>query len=286
MNSINNLPKITVIIAIYNGAKTLQRCLDSITAQTYDRTEIIIIDGASNDGSIEIIKANQQQIDYWESEKDRGIYHAFNKGILNATGDWIIFLGCDDYFWETTCLTKVAAELSQIDKLTKIAYGRVNLVSLENKILQTKSEPWSKCRQAYLHYDGGDIDHQGVFQHHSLFQESGLYDESFKICGDYELLLRELKLNEPYFLENIIISARQIGGTSLQPNNGLKTFRECQKARSKHGLNNLRFLPQRLYIYWLQLTRKILLGTIGTKYLNIITDFYRKLTFRPAIWTK
>jgi glycosyltransferase involved in cell wall biosynthesis len=284
MNS--NQSKITIIVAVYNGAKTLQRCLDSVVEQIYSNWELIVIDGASKDETINIIKANHEHISYWESEVDRGIYHAFNKGVLKATGDWIIFLGCDDYFWKSDILTKASKELALLDSETKIAYGKVALISANNKVLSIKSKPWSECCRAYRHYNGGEIDHQGVFQHRSLFEEHGLFDESFRICGDYEILLRDLKSNDPYFLNGLIISARQIGGTSLQQSNGLTIIQECQRARQKNSLAKVEFLPQLMYLYLIEIVRKFLLNMLGEKKLNILTDLYRKITFREAVWTK
>jgi glycosyltransferase involved in cell wall biosynthesis len=86
-------PLISVIVAVYNGAKTLQRCIDSVSDQTYPNKELIIIDGGSTDGTIEIIRSNQDQITYWQSEPDNGIYHAWNKALDHASGDGI-WTGC------------------------------------------------------------------------------------------------------------------------------------------------------------------------------------------------
>ena len=74
-------PSISVIVAVLNGAKTLQRCIDSVAQQTYPNKELIIIDGGSQDGTVDILKANQGKITSWISEPDRGIYSAWNKGL-------------------------------------------------------------------------------------------------------------------------------------------------------------------------------------------------------------
>ena len=103
-----NKVSFSIIVAVFNRVKTLQSCIDSIFAQDYSDKQIIIIDGGSNDGTVELLKVNDKKIDYWESEPDRGIYHAFNKGIKHAKGDWIYFLGSDDYFWSHHTLSIVA----------------------------------------------------------------------------------------------------------------------------------------------------------------------------------
>ena len=93
-----SLPLITIIIAVFNGAKTLQQCIDSVAQQSYPNKELIIIDGGSKDGTLDLLKANSEKIDYWVSETDNGIYNAWNKGLAQANGDWICFLGADDFF--------------------------------------------------------------------------------------------------------------------------------------------------------------------------------------------
>ncbi|MBE9583923.1 glycosyltransferase [Mucilaginibacter sp. JRF] len=87
---------ISVIIVTYNAAKTLQVCLDSVFAQAHQHIQLIVIDGNSTDGTQQIIEQNAHKISYWLSEPDGGIYDAMNKGIKQATGRWVYFLGADD----------------------------------------------------------------------------------------------------------------------------------------------------------------------------------------------
>jgi glycosyltransferase involved in cell wall biosynthesis len=92
----NSLPKISIIIVTYNAAADLQTCLNSIYRQRYPSIEIIIMDGGSNDGTVDILKANADKIAFWKSEKDDGIYDAMNKALEFVTGEWVYFLGADD----------------------------------------------------------------------------------------------------------------------------------------------------------------------------------------------
>ena len=92
----SSLPKVSIIIVTYNASNTLQRCLDSVFKQEYPNLELVIIDGESNDNTVEIIKANKEKIHFWTSEKDEGIYDAMNKGLEKITGEWVYFLGADD----------------------------------------------------------------------------------------------------------------------------------------------------------------------------------------------
>src|SRR5579875_2525303 len=107
-------PKITVIVAVLNGAQTLPRLMDSFTSQTYPFKEMIVLDGGSTDGSVEILHRRSEEIVYWETEPDRGLYHAWNKGLQRATGEWLCFLGADDRFWQEDVLERLVERLQAV----------------------------------------------------------------------------------------------------------------------------------------------------------------------------
>jgi len=90
-------PLITIITVVYNGEKYLEETIKSVINQTYPNVEYIIIDGGSTDGTLDIIKKYEDYIDYWVSEKDKGIYDAMNKGILVSNGKYLLFLNADDF---------------------------------------------------------------------------------------------------------------------------------------------------------------------------------------------
>src|SRR3990172_6849742 len=100
-------PLISIIVAVYNGKATLQQCIDSVAQQTYPNKELVIIDGGSNDGTVELLEKNRSKFSYWISEPDRGIYNAWNKGLVQAHGEWVCFLGADDYLWDATVLGRI-----------------------------------------------------------------------------------------------------------------------------------------------------------------------------------
>src|SRR3569832_1036414 len=89
-------PLITVITVVFNGAATLENAIQCVARQTYDNVEYVIFDGASADGTLDIIKKYEHTIDYWLSEPDCGIYEAFNKAISRVSGEYYLVLGCDD----------------------------------------------------------------------------------------------------------------------------------------------------------------------------------------------
>lgn len=91
--------KVTIITAVYNGAEFLERAIDSIAAQDYPNIEYIVIDGGSTDGTLDILRRRTDVVTRYISEPDKGIYDAMNKGVSLAAGDWIYFLGCDDFLY-------------------------------------------------------------------------------------------------------------------------------------------------------------------------------------------
>lgn len=108
-------PLVTVITVVFNGAATLENTIRCVIGQTYDNVEYIIIDGASTDGTLDIIKRYEYAIDYWLSEPDCGIYDAFNKAISRACGEYYLVVGCDDELFEDAIKKVVDTRLSHID---------------------------------------------------------------------------------------------------------------------------------------------------------------------------
>ena len=135
-------PLITIIIAVFNGAKTLQQCIDSVAQQSYSNKQLIIIDGGSSDGTVDLLQANDQSISYWVSEPDKGIYSAWNKGLLKAEGEWICFLGADDYFLGVQALEMMSTHLELIPINILVVYSQIMLVNHQGDNLYSVGEPW------------------------------------------------------------------------------------------------------------------------------------------------
>ena len=201
----------------------LQRCLDSIIPQKTGDVELLVIDGGSQDNTMEIVERNQEYVDFYLSEKDNGLYDAWNKGIKRAKGNWIVFLGSDDILLEGTIR-------KQLDYLTTHKAENLDIISAKawivdeaGKILKTVGEPysWNKFRLRM------NISHGSTLHSRKLFEEVGLFDIKFRICGDYELLLRK-KLNSA-FIDDYFIHM-QDGGLSTT----LKARREAYLARKKN----------------------------------------------------
>jgi glycosyltransferase involved in cell wall biosynthesis len=227
-------PLITIIVAVFNGKATLQQCIDSVAQQTYPNRELIIIDGGSNDGTADLLKANQDKLSYWISERDRGIYNAWNKGLAQAQGEWICFLGADDYLWDDTVLEQMALQLEALPENIRVAYGKIMLISADRSLPpHPVGEPWDQIKDFFQQFMC--IPHVGTMHRRTLFERHGKFDESFRIAGDYEMLLRELATCDAVFFPGITTAAQRLGGISSDAVNYLATLHEVWRAQRLHG---------------------------------------------------
>ena len=172
--------KLTILTINYNNKKGLIKTFESIKKQTWSDFEFLVIDGGSTDGCKELIETNPQ-INYWVSEKDSGVYNAMNKGILKATGDYIIFMNSGDFFYDEFVLEKIK---NQFDSNIDILYG--DSVFFNDKGRKIMKAP--KNLTFGFFFDGG-LNHQAVFIKRSLFSDYFLYNEAYKICADWEFFI-------------------------------------------------------------------------------------------------
>lgn len=172
---------ISVITPVYNNVRDIETCLLSVIRQTYTCLEHWIIDGGSTDGSLEVIQsyANKYQHIRWLSEKDEGIYHALNKGINKASGDWLYFLGSDDQLMNDTVIEEILtnSEFFNFD----ILYG--NILLKENGIIVGEAVDINALKRGCTH-------HQATFIRKSVFDKLGMYNEKYKICADWAFTIK------------------------------------------------------------------------------------------------
>ncbi|WP_242397948.1 glycosyltransferase family 2 protein [Bacteroides xylanisolvens] len=198
---------ISIIIATYNAEKTLKRCLSSIIAQKNDQLELLIIDGGSVDRTMDIVKDASQSIDVIVSEPDKGLYDAWNKALRLATGEWIMFLGADDYLLEGAIDEYWNYLKTHTWEGVDIITAQSQLIDGQGKYLRILGNPYNiKEFRRYM-----KISHGSTLHNRTLFDELGDFNLSFKICADYEFLLRK-NLNAGYIETPTI--AMQIGGMS------------------------------------------------------------------------
>jgi glycosyltransferase involved in cell wall biosynthesis len=174
--------KLSIITINFNNKLGLRRTFDSIFAQTFIEFEYIVIDGGSCDGSKELIETHQNKINYWVSEKDNGIYHAMNKGIRAASGDYLLFMNSGDVLISDSnilndCCLKLNEDIVAFDCF----------LEKDNKIIGRRTHI-EKPTLYYVYKYG--FKHQSTFIKRGLFYKLGLYNEAFIIAGDYEFWIR------------------------------------------------------------------------------------------------
>lgn len=272
-------PMISVIVAVKNGEMTIQRCIDSVSSQTYPNKELVIMDGLSGDGTVEILRLNDEKITYWESSADTGICGAWNKALQHVTGKWIIFLGADDFLWNPDAFEKIVAVLYSAYPSYQVVYARVAICEPTGTILRVLGESWDKIRISFR--CTMPISHQGIFHHRSLFDKYGIYDESFRIGGDYELLLRTLKDHDALFTDGLIVAGMQIGGESSRDGVVLDGLREWSKARRKNGITGL---PIPIWHkYFKEYLRIVLSRILGDTFTKFLVSLYHKCKWRKSL---
>lgn len=194
--------KISVITINYNNCDGLRKTIESVVNQTYKSVEYIIIDGGSTDGSLEAIKEYADKIGYWVSEADNGCYHAMNKGIKVATGEYVIFMNSGDYFYSNEIIADFVATNPTEDVLCGdmfLSLGCVNVVP-------------EKLTFRYLFE--GNLPHQACFIKTAV-QKQYPYNENLKIVSDWEFFLKTLILNNGSYRKiNKIISFFDFNGIS------------------------------------------------------------------------
>lgn len=265
-------PMVSVIVAVKNASATLQRCIDSVVGQTWPGKELIVCDGASSDGTRAIIERNQANLAYWCSQRDHGIYDAWNRGLSHAHGDWICFLGADDIFWSPTVLASAMAQAGKVYPRERVIYGRVALLTPDGTFLRYLGKPWGKAKEQLMQINS--LPHPGLLCHRSVFQEHGIFDISYRISGDYEFLLRELKSGDAHFMEDVITVGMQTGGISSRTNWIRLALKEIRRAQKKHGFR----YPGPLWIaaYLRALVRSAIAGIIGEEKTDKVIDVLRR----------
>jgi len=190
-------PLITVITVVFNGVAHFFDTFNSVINQTYDNVEYIIIDGGSTDGTVDIIKQYEDQIDYWVSEKDAGIYDAMNKGLSKASGDFVININIGDLLLDIP-----VNELLNAIQLNSLVVG-FNVELGENGLFKPRSGLINKFDNC-LH-------HQGTFYSCKIAER---YDVRYKVFADFDLNQRLLKNRYKITLYDKTVSRHSEDGLS------------------------------------------------------------------------
>ncbi len=227
--------KITVITAVLNNKETIVDAIESVLSQTYKDIEHIVIDGASMDGTVELVRSYGDKIDKIVSEPDEGIYDALNKGIGLATGDVVGFLNSDDIYAHDRVLEKIA-EAFKREKVDS-TYGDLNYVKREDistVVRHWKSHLFSekKLRQGWM------PPHPTFYVKREIYEKYGMFDTSFEIAADYDSILRFLgkhRISTTY-IHGVLVKMRLGGVSNRDLKSILRKSGEDYRALKKNGI--------------------------------------------------
>lgn len=211
--------KVSIITAVHNNCGTIEDSIQSVLSQKYENIEYIVVDGASSDGTLEIVNKYQKRIAQFTSEPDNGIYYALNKGLKMSTGDIIGFLHADDMYANSMVIDWVVSRMMNCN--TDSCYGDLLYVHKTdiNKIFR-------RWRSSYytegLFRKGWMPPHPTFFVRKEVYDNHGHFNTDFKIAADYELMLRFLEGNKisTHYIPEVLVKMRT-GGKS---NRGLKNL--------------------------------------------------------------
>ncbi|MFV8342092.1 glycosyltransferase family 2 protein [Flavobacterium sp. XS2P39] len=215
------MSKLSIITINYNNLEGLKKTMESVVNQTWREFEYIIIDGSSTDGSAAYIESQRGKIDYWISESDTGVYNAMNKGILKATGEYLLFLNSGDHLYSNTILQENVKHLQNYD----LIYFSIEVTGDNTSEIVSYPE---KLRFSDFYY--GTLCHQSTFIKTDLFGKFGLYDENLKIVSDWKFFILALfKYNCSYFKVDAILATYYLDGISSDVANIKVLYEERQE---------------------------------------------------------
>jgi glycosyltransferase involved in cell wall biosynthesis len=200
-------PKLSVITIVYNNVRDIERTVLSVLNQSYSNIEYLVIDGASNDGTIDILKQYESSISKLVSEKDKGIYDAMNKGLALATGDYVLFMNSGDEIYASNTVERIFASGDDAD----IYYGETEMF---DDAWQSLGRRRHKAPEAFTWKDfkyGMSISHQAIYIRKSLTEP---YDLTYKLSSDIDWILRAAKKAKKIVNVKAVVAKYLVGGMS------------------------------------------------------------------------
>lgn len=228
--------KISIITVAYNAARTIGAALKSVADQRHPDIEHIVIEGASKDATLDVIRQNADRVTTIVSEPDKGIYDAMNKGLARASGDVIAFLNADDRYASVDAISSVVEifEHHHVDAvLGDVAF--FDLKSPERLIRRYRSDRFTPARLAY----GWMPAHPGLFVRRAEYVRAGRFATSYRIAGDYEMIIRLFSRPELRYrhLPEILVHMQTGGASTAGIKAKLQLNREVLRACRENGID-------------------------------------------------
>ncbi|MEG1543971.1 MAG: glycosyltransferase family 2 protein [Tannerellaceae bacterium] len=186
-------PQFSIITITYNASQWLERTMLSVLSQSYPNIEYIIIDGASTDGTVDIIKQYASGVSFWVSEPDKGLYDAMNKGLKRATGDYVWFINAGDTLYTSDTVQRLSAAIQKKSGLPDVIYGETAIVDADGMFLGMRrlKAPlrltWRSFRRGML------VCHQSFIPKREI---APLYNMNYRLSADYDWCIQCLKKAE------------------------------------------------------------------------------------------
>lgn len=219
-------PRLSIVTICLNDRVGLAAALDSVLVQTYRDWELVVVDGASTDGSVEEIRSREDRIASWVSEKDGGIFDAQNKGLARSRGEYVLFLNAGDRLASADAL----ARLMEPPPTEDVVYG--------DAWFQWKGQlrPWRQPdRLTFAFLMRSSLAHQATAFRRELFERVGPADATFRIAGDYEFVLRAVVVHGATARHvPFPVAVHDAHGVSSLPENAARVERERERAQGKN----------------------------------------------------
>lgn len=227
--------KISIVTVAFNSAKTIADTMQSVANQDYVQIEHIIIDGASTDNTLDIVRQFITPTALVRSEPDRGIYDAMNKGLAMATGDVVGFLNSDDVFNDTHSVAKIAQAMDSPD--VDACYS--DLIYVSQKKSNRVIRHWkSRAYEVGLCSKGWMPAHPTFYARKTIYEKYGGFETKFKLQADFEMALRLLDIHKirTTYLPTVLVKMRTGGASNASIKNIIRGNLEASQACIQNGL--------------------------------------------------
>ena len=238
----NSRPLVSLIVATYNDCNHLMKVMECIQKQDYNNIEIVVIDGGSQDNTLNYLTQLSTQMSHfiWVSEKDKGIYDALNKGLKKASGD--IIGCCYDYFADNHVISRIVETITNQD--VDVVHGDLNYIDANGKVVRKWRMGEGKIQQGWMPA------HPTLYVKRHVYEKYGLYDTSYRISADYDFMVRIFyRYQESIaYIPKVLINMEHGGTSTSSLGSYWQGIQEAHRALKTNGVR---------FPYWVTFRRMI-----------------------------